>query len=89
MCCVTKLTPQKSTKKVELTNSGKFIEVERAENEIETTGNGKVECESETEKSVTVTPNASPGKTVRIKENGAKANGDAEVVRIFVVFLLK
>ncbi|XP_026743461.1 uncharacterized protein LOC113505126 isoform X2 [Trichoplusia ni] len=70
--------PKKSIK-VELTNSGKFIEVERAENEIETTGNGKIECESETEKSVTVTPNASPGKTVRIKENGAKANGDAEV----------
>ncbi|CAH0598815.1 unnamed protein product [Chrysodeixis includens] len=72
--------PKKSIK-VELTNSGKFIEVERAEseNQIETTGNGKVECESETEKSVTVTPNASPGKTVRIKENGAKANGDAEV----------
>lgn len=30
-------------------------------------------------KPVTPSPNQSPGKTVRIKENGAKPNGDTEV----------
>lgn len=41
---------------------------------------GKIdERESDKEKPMTVSPNASPGKTVRIKENGAKANGDTEV----------
>ncbi|KAF9413524.1 hypothetical protein HW555_008273 [Spodoptera exigua] len=33
---------------------------------------------NETDLPVSASPNASPGKTVRIKENGAKANGDTE-----------
>ncbi|XP_050357949.1 uncharacterized protein LOC126778448 isoform X2 [Nymphalis io] len=63
--------PMKSIK-VELTDSGKFIEVEREamENNIETIDK-PIEKHS--------TPNQSPAKSVRIKENGAKANGDTEM----------
>ncbi|XP_046974330.1 uncharacterized protein LOC124540698 isoform X4 [Vanessa cardui] len=63
--------PMKSIK-VELTDSGKFIEVEREamDNNLETIDKPK-------EKNPT--PNQSPAKSVRIKENGAKANGDTEM----------
>ncbi|XP_046974326.1 uncharacterized protein LOC124540698 isoform X1 [Vanessa cardui] len=65
--------PMKSIK-VELTDSGKFIEVEREamDNNLETIDKPK-------EKNPT--PNQSPAKSVRIKENGAKANGDTEMVK--------
>ncbi|XP_049705979.2 uncharacterized protein LOC110382380 isoform X3 [Helicoverpa armigera] len=71
--------PKKSIK-VEITDSGKFIEVERAEADTEVPQeSGKIdESETESELPVSPSPNASPGKTVRIKENGAKANGDTE-----------
>ncbi|XP_075987896.1 uncharacterized protein LOC142984291 isoform X2 [Anticarsia gemmatalis] len=71
--------PKKSIK-VEITDSGKFIEVERAEAETDVEKpqeNGKID-ESLDETPVTPSPNTSPGKTVRIKENGAKTNGDTE-----------
>lgn len=76
------------SKKVELTESGKFIEVERDAAELD----AKVE---KTEKGVasdvqkiTPSPNQSPGKSVRIKENGAKengakTNGDTEPAKVF------
>ncbi|XP_046974329.1 phospholipid transfer protein C2CD2L isoform X3 [Vanessa cardui] len=68
--------PMKSIK-VELTDSGKFIEVEREamDNNLETIDKPK-------EKNPT--PNQSPAKSVRIKENGAKANGDTEMQGDFV-----
>ncbi|XP_060808010.1 uncharacterized protein LOC106142156 [Amyelois transitella] len=69
--------PKKSIK-VELTDSGKFIEVEREETQktehIATTDN----VEITKDKPKTSTPNASPAKSVRIKENGAKMNGDKD-----------
>ncbi|XP_047541268.1 uncharacterized protein LOC125074076 isoform X4 [Vanessa atalanta] len=63
--------PMKSIK-VELTDSGKFIEVEREamENNLEIRDKPKEKHP---------TPNQSPAKSVRIKENGAKANGDTEM----------
>ncbi|XP_050680341.1 uncharacterized protein LOC126976161 isoform X2 [Leptidea sinapis] len=76
------------TIKVELTDSGKFIEVERDANlkdipENETNGVKPPEVEMVLEKapeksglkSATASPNQSPAKSVRIKENGAKTNG--------------
>lgn len=82
LCCHT--NPAKNLpKKMEITDSGKFIEVERSEVESEVPQESDTIDESENETDnmpVTVTPNASPGKTVRIKENGAKANGDTEVL---------
>ncbi|PZC71612.1 hypothetical protein B5X24_HaOG212880 [Helicoverpa armigera] len=79
VCCVNCQEPKKSIK-VEITDSGKFIEVERAEADTEVPQeSGKIdESETESELPVSPSPNASPGKTVRIKENGAKANGDTE-----------
>ncbi|CAH0718598.1 unnamed protein product, partial [Brenthis ino] len=62
--------------KVELTDSGKFIEVER-----EDTDNNYIDKDTDNiDKSIskTSTPNQSPAKSVRIKENGAKPNGDAD-----------
>ncbi|CAG5059927.1 unnamed protein product [Parnassius apollo] len=69
--------PMKSIK-VELTDSGKFIEVEKEGADVTKPAVEKPEksMTSEVQKSVTSSPNQSPGKTVRIKENGAKANGD-------------
>ncbi|KAI5639594.1 c2 domain-containing protein [Phthorimaea operculella] len=63
--------------KVEMTESGKFIEVERenAEN-VDDSAHEKSEDDKDKEKPATSTPNQSPGKTVRIKENGATTNGD-------------
>lgn len=79
--------PKKSIK-VEITDSGKFIEVERAEAEPFVPQESAKHDESLTEKPVNEkpanekpvipSPNQSPGKTVRIKENGAKTNGDTE-----------
>ena len=76
---------------MEITNSGKFIEVERAEVESEAPQESDTIDESENEtdtdnRPVTISPNASPGKTVRIKENGAKTNGDTEVKYIVCGF---
>ena len=78
---------------MELTDSGKFIEVER-EGEIENAylQNNTDNIEKNTDnkekntdnKDKTSTPNQSPAKSVRIKENGAKTNGDAETVKLFV-----
>lgn len=99
---------------MELTDSGKFIEVERDAidktiengNGIVKDGHGDVKdgngdlkeetdqstidnddsLQSEIAKSVSASPSQSPGKTVRIKENGAKMNGDSgEAVRFCVV----
>lgn len=71
--------PKKSIK-VELTDSGKFIEVERELSEPvvkeQTTDNGTFKEDSVVDKRITASPNQSPGKSVRIKENGAKLNGD-------------
>lgn len=91
---------------MELTDSGKFIEVEReaTEKPVENgngngnvTGNGTAKDNEDQKddtdlstidnddsmrseiKSITASPSQSPGKTVRIKENGAKMNGDSEV----------
>ncbi|CAB3232657.1 unnamed protein product [Arctia plantaginis] len=69
--------PKKSIK-VEITDSGKFIEVEKADAEPAIPQESAIVDESLNEKCVTPSPNQSPGKTVRIKENGAKANGDTE-----------
>ncbi|KAH9638135.1 hypothetical protein HF086_014314 [Spodoptera exigua] len=70
-----------SVQRVEMTDTGKFIEVEKGEMDSE----GPQESDdkfdehvNETDLPVSASPNASPGKTVRIKENGAKANGDTE-----------
>ncbi|XP_072933998.1 uncharacterized protein [Epargyreus clarus] len=65
--------PMKSIK-VELTDSGKFIEVEREAIEAaqDQTIDTTVEDKDKT------SPKESPAKSVRIKENGAKANGDTE-----------
>ncbi|XP_045457350.1 phospholipid transfer protein C2CD2L [Melitaea cinxia] len=66
--------PMKSIK-VELTDSGKFIEVEK-----EAVQNNQEITEKINDKPIekTSTPNQSPAKSVRIKENGAKANGDTD-----------
>ncbi|XP_053620939.1 uncharacterized protein LOC128681226 isoform X1 [Plodia interpunctella] len=69
--------PKKSIK-VELTDSGKFIEVERDETQKSEPAPTTDNVEKPKDKSQTPTPNTSPGKTVRIKENGAKLNGDGE-----------
>lgn len=77
--------------KVEITESGKFIEIERDnvdnecsiekideenENGVEN-GNNITAIEKKEERMpVTSSPNQSPGKTVRIKENGTQPNGD-------------
>ncbi|XP_068624307.1 uncharacterized protein [Battus philenor] len=68
--------PMKSIK-VELTDSGKFIEVER-EASIPSGQEDKPEklVAGVVRKTDTPSPSQSPGKSVRIKENGAKANGD-------------
>ncbi|CAH2098904.1 unnamed protein product [Euphydryas editha] len=67
--------PMKSIK-VELTDSGKFIEVER-----EAVENNQEIIDKFNDKPIEKisTPNQSPAKSVRIKENGAKANGDTEL----------
>lgn len=120
MCCVTKLTKENLPKKVELTDSGKFIEIERdtesQNGHIEPTADqkeadkgaqvvtkevdikgigtqevkekviGSQDCKNEVDKP---SPSQSPGKTVRIKENGAKLNGDSkDTVRFFMCFSL-
>lgn len=82
VCCVNRCAL--TLFKVELTDSGKFIEVESEETEKTepetTTPTDKVE--SDIDKSVTASTNTSPAKSVRIMENGAKMNGDnAEAVR--------
>lgn len=70
-----------------MTGSGKFFEVEgeaaddeRDDSAIdridEETENEKGDEKEEKEKPISASPNQSPGKTVRIKENGAKLNGD-------------
>ncbi|KAM3968740.1 uncharacterized protein ACR2FA_000349 isoform 2-T2 [Aphomia sociella] len=64
--------------KVELTDSGKFIEVEREDSQTtapESTDN----TESDIDKSLPASPNMSPAKSVRIKENGSKINGDKDM----------
>lgn len=44
---------------------------------------------SNIDKHVTASPNQSPGKSVRIKENGAKVNGEnVDGVRMFVLVFL-
>ncbi|CAH2061999.1 unnamed protein product, partial [Iphiclides podalirius] len=62
--------PTKSIK-VELTDSGKFVEVEKeaAAEEKQTEREGAPPARKST-------PNQSPAKSVRIKENGAKPNGE-------------
>ncbi|XP_034837788.1 uncharacterized protein [Maniola hyperantus] len=65
--------PTKSIK-VEITDSGKFIEVEREAVENNLPAIDKQEFKEQK----SVTPNQSPAKSVRIKENGAKPNGDTE-----------
>lgn len=99
---------------MELTDCGKFIEVEREaiEKTIENgngsvrEGNGDVKdaiekedtdlstidndesLKSDVVKYVSASPSQSPGKTVRINENGAKMNGDnGEAVRFLCGFL--
>ncbi|XP_032524340.2 uncharacterized protein LOC116775571 isoform X2 [Danaus plexippus] len=69
--------PTKSIK-MEITDSGKFIEVER-----EATERGDVDKDLTPDRAAEdtgadrdPTPDPSPGKSVRIKENGAKANGE-------------
>lgn len=73
------LTPHTLTEKVELTDSGKFIEVEKEAGAQEKTVEvAKVESDlGKAAPAPQKTPNQSPGKSVRIKENGAKANGGA------------
>lgn len=72
-------------RKVELTDSGKFIEVEREEAidnlELDSPDTTTMESidENKPEQHVS-TPHASPAKSVRIKENGAKTNGGADAV---------
>ncbi|XP_052742677.1 uncharacterized protein LOC112046088 isoform X2 [Bicyclus anynana] len=68
--------PTKSIK-VEITDSGKFIEVEREAIENNLPAIDKTELKEQK----SVTPNQSPAKSVRIKENGAKANGDTEAMK--------
>lgn len=72
---------------MEITESGKFIEIER-DNADNDCAIEKIDEENEvginndnnkTNKErmpVTSSPNQSPGKTVRIKENGTQPNGD-------------
>ncbi|XP_063630488.1 uncharacterized protein LOC134801806 isoform X3 [Cydia splendana] len=73
--------PKKSIK-VELTDSGKFIEVEREDtlNSVDSADLTSTTMESidENRTEQHVSPNSSPARQVRIKENGAKANGDTE-----------
>ncbi|CAG9790168.1 unnamed protein product [Diatraea saccharalis] len=71
--------PKKSIK-VELTDSGKFVEVEREAAESEQPQERTIDKIDEEVPKKTVSPNASPGKTVRIKENGDKTteNGDVQ-----------
>ncbi|XP_048488243.1 uncharacterized protein LOC105393438 isoform X3 [Plutella xylostella] len=64
----------KQSIKVEMTQCGKFIEVER-QNSVPPSNGEKNEL-AENRKLVTSSPNQSPGKSVRIKENGA-TNGDS------------
>lgn len=63
---------------MELTDSGKFIEVEREDTDNNYIDKGTDNVDKSIDK--TSTPNQSPGKSVRIKENGAKPNGDADTV---------
>lgn len=53
--------------------------MEKADAELAVPQESAIVEESLNEKPITPSPNQSPGKTVRIKENGAKANGDTEV----------
>ncbi|KAL0860110.1 hypothetical protein ABMA27_010419 [Loxostege sticticalis] len=71
--------PKKSIK-VELTESGKFVEVERETIDKEAPQETPVDKVESSEKDKIATPNQSPGKTVRIKENGDKIpeNGEAQ-----------
>lgn len=73
--------PKKSIK-VELTDSGKFIEVEREDtlNSVDSADLTSTTMESidENRTEQHVSPNSSPARQVRIKENGAKTNGDTE-----------
>lgn len=79
---------------MEITDSGKFIEVERSVAEPTENDTSELQDQSATDideslqsevaKSVTASPSQSPGKTVRIKENGAKLNGDSKEVRLFL-----
>ncbi|XP_041985954.1 phospholipid transfer protein C2CD2L isoform X2 [Aricia agestis] len=69
--------PTKSIK-VELTDSGKFIEVEREAQEVQKKGTEDTEKIQDKKVEKPKTPTQSPAKSVRIKENGAKVNGDSE-----------
>lgn len=68
-----------------MTDSGKFIEVEK-----EAVQNNQEITDKINEKPIekSSTPNQSPAKSVRIKENGAKANGDTDPVKVYTVFCL-
>lgn len=76
-------------RKVEMTESGKFIEIERdnpdndcaidkidEENEVGINNDDNKTVTDKERMPVTSSPNQSPGKTVRIKENGTQPNGD-------------
>lgn len=76
-------------RKVEITESGKFIEIERdnatndcaidkidEENEVGINNDNNKTATDKERMPVTSSPNQSPGKTVRIKENGTQPNGD-------------
>ncbi|XP_061725194.1 uncharacterized protein LOC133531104 isoform X2 [Cydia pomonella] len=71
-----------SVQRVELTDSGKFIEVEREDtlNSVDSADLTSTTMESidENRTEQHVSPNSSPARQVRIKENGAKTNGDTE-----------
>ncbi|XP_063370514.1 uncharacterized protein LOC134658792 isoform X5 [Cydia amplana] len=71
--------PKKSIK-VELTDSGKFIEVDREDtlNSVDSDLTSTMESIDENRTEQHVSPNSSPARQVRIKENGAKTNGDTE-----------
>lgn len=65
-----------------MTDSGKFIEVEREAVENNLPPIDKKEVKEQK----SVTPNQSPAKSVRIKENGAKYNGDTDTLKVCFLF---
>lgn len=71
---------------MEITDSGKFIEVEREAVDNSLPAIDKQEIKEQK----SVTPNQSPAKSVRIKENGAKHNGDTDTLKVcfFLIFCI-
>lgn len=71
-----------------MTDSGKFIEIERNDaidgKEPET----EVARKPEADVKASASPNQSPGKSVRIKENGATNGDNNEAVRLLVFLCL-